>query len=118
MFSARRLLRTARPWARRLLGALVLGLQAAVAGLAAWEPRAELRLGVHTEQDGTNHVGMHNEATCALCSARAQSSLPTLPEPTLVAPQQVAVIAALRHDAPSVAEAYSLHSRAPPSFAV
>lgn len=109
-------LRIARPERRRLLGGLVLVLQAAMAGSALWEPRAELRLGVHIEQDGTRHVDVHNEATCALCSARAQSSLPTLPDPQLHAPRLAIAVAPRRHTAPSVTDASPLRSRAPPSL--
>lgn len=115
MISARRLRRLARPGARRILGALVFALQAVLAGSALWEPRVELKLGLHTEQDGTRHVDSHNEATCIICSARAQSSLPTLPEPTLDAPRLAIAIAPKTYTAAAFAEASPLHARAPPS---
>ena len=63
--------------ARHHVMALVaLVLQVAVAGSAVWEPRAEVLLGVHIEGEGTLHAAQHNEATCGLCSARTQDSLP------------------------------------------
>ena len=77
MASIHRLLRTARPWARRTLGVLVLVLQAALSLSAIWEPRGQVRLGVHAEQQGTRHVGTHNEATCTVCAARLLHAAPT-----------------------------------------
>ena len=110
------LVRRARPWLRRSLGGLVLVLQAAMATSGVWEPRVERWLGTHMEQDGTRHVTAHNEATCLLCSARAQSSLPTLADPLLQAPRLAIAVALRRHAAPSVTVASTLRSRAPPSL--
>lgn len=113
---SKHLLRGARPWLRRSLGGLVLVLQAAMTTSGLWEPRVERWLGTHMEQDGTRHVTAHNEATCLLCSARAQSSLPTLPDPQLHAPRLAIAVAPRRHTAPSVTDASPLRSRAPPSL--
>ena len=110
------LVRRARPWFRRSLGGLVLVLQAAMATSGVWEPRVERWLGTHMEQDGTRHVTAHNEATCLLCSARAQSSLPTLPDPLLHVSQLAIAVAPQRHAAPSVTDTSPLRSRAPPSL--
>jgi hypothetical protein len=93
---------------------LVTLLQVVIATSALWEPRKEVRLGNHVEQDGARHLDMHNEATCALCSARAQSSLPTLPEPALQGTHEVVVIAARQYDTPALTESSPLRSRAPP----
>ena len=106
-------LRTMR---HRIVAIAVLVLQVAVAASALWEPGAEMRLDTHAERNGARHVDLHNEATCLLCSARAQTSLPSLPEPTLDSPRQAAAASPLSYDAPSVADHAPRRSRAPPSL--
>jgi len=75
-------LRGSRRRLLRLTSLAVLFLQGAMALSPLAEPRDEARLSAHAEQDGTRHVNLHNEATCVLCSARAQTSMPApVPEP-------------------------------------
>jgi hypothetical protein len=62
--------------ARRVLGALALALQALVLSSAIWEPQPAARLGVHVEQPGTRHVGMHDEASCTVCAVRSLHAPP------------------------------------------
>ncbi|HLA90536.1 MAG TPA: hypothetical protein VJL28_08910 [Gemmatimonadaceae bacterium] len=71
-----RLLRRPRPWARRVAGGALLALHGALVLSPLVEPRSDGRGTAHVEQDGTRHVNVHNESTCALCSARTQTSMP------------------------------------------
>jgi len=108
-----RRLRLAR---HRAAAVVVVVMQLFVAASAIWEQSAQVRLGEHAEQQDAQHVGQHDEATCALCSVRSQTSMPSA--------QQETAVAALRAMAPVTAAVptrvaappSSTRSRAPPSL--
>ena len=104
--SRRRLLRCA--------SLAVLAMQWAVALSPLAEPHSEGRMSAHAEQDGTRHVNLHNEATCVLCSARAQSSMPAALADTLASTRPRVVAARVTHAALSRDDAPTNRSRAPP----
>jgi len=102
----------------RALALVALVLQVAVAGSAVWEPRAEVLLGVHIEGEGTLHAAQHNEATCGLCSARTQASLPSSGVAALDVASHAVGPAAQSEPRPAGARHFPTRSRAPPRLPV
>jgi hypothetical protein len=107
-------LRGSRRRLLRVASLALVALQGAVAVSPLIEPRTEALLGAHAEPDGARHVNLHNEATCALCSARAQTSMPAHVTPGIECARQQAIAALETHAAPSREDAHYNLSRAPP----
>lgn len=61
---------------RRVIGAVLLALQALIAGSWAAEPVRQVGLGAHVEDYGVRHVDLHSEANCLACAARAMHAAP------------------------------------------
>ena len=91
--------------ARRLLAVGLLALHGGIVTSPLWETHTIKRVGVHAEQHGARHVGMHDEATCAVCAVRSLHAAPAdRPEPVarfapLPATAVVTVGSAQSHDA-------------------
>lgn len=98
----------------RVASLALLALQGAVVASPLAEARSEGRLGAQAEQDGARHLNLHNEATCALCSARAQTSMPAHVTPGIECARLQAIAALETHAAPSREDAHYNLSRAPP----
>ncbi|MFI5309694.1 MAG: hypothetical protein ACHQQ3_00560 [Gemmatimonadales bacterium] len=98
----------------RVASLALLALQGAVVASPLVEPRGEGRLGAHAEQDGARHLNLHNEATCALCSARAQTSMPGQVTPDIECLRAQVVAALETYAAPTREDAHGTLSRAPP----
>ncbi len=109
--------RLASPWARRIIGALIIVLQAGVVSSAVWEPIATGPHGTHIEAEQRSHVELHREDSCQVCSLRHLQS------PTPVATTTVAVQPERLPDAGRAQEAgraprvSTYASRAPPALA-
>jgi hypothetical protein len=89
-------------------------LQIVIAVSPLVESREEGRLIAHVEQDGTRHVNLHNEATCALCSVRAQKAMPA-PAATPVGSARSPIAPTVAtYTAPLTVGATTNRSRAPP----
>ena len=108
------LLRDPRRKLLRLASLALLALQGAVALSPLVEGRSEQRLGAHAEQDGARHLNLHNEDTCALCSARAQTAMPAEPAPAIAGAALKVVAAMETYAAPAREQAHHNRSRAPP----
>lgn len=109
-------LRGSRRGLLRSASLAVLALQGAMALSPLAEPHRDGRVAAHAEQDGTRHANAHNEATCGLCSARAQASLPA---PVAVAPVSVrprVIATRVTESARSRDDVRTNRSRAPPSL--
>jgi hypothetical protein len=98
----------------RVASLALLALQGAVVASPLVEVRSEGHLGAHAEQDGTRHLNLHDAATCALCSARAQTSMPAQVTPEIDCPRLQVVAALETYAAPSREDAHYNLSRAPP----
>ncbi|MFI5311391.1 MAG: hypothetical protein ACHQQ3_09175 [Gemmatimonadales bacterium] len=98
----------------RIASLALVALQGAVLVSPLLEERYETRLDCHTEPDGTQHVNLHNEATCALCSARAQTSMPAQASPEIACPRLQIVAALESYAAPAREDTHNHRSRAPP----
>jgi len=73
---------------------------------------------VHLEQRDAQHPNQHNEASCALCSARATSMVASVPVcPLGEGLRRSIVVSAAASIAYSSDAGLDHHSRAPPSFA-
>ncbi len=112
-------LRSPTPRRVRVIAFLLLVLQGLVAAGPLLEPRHVADVPrVHAEQKDAQHAGMHNEDTCALCSARTQVSMPTAAEPPFALTGHVDVATQDRRVTPAVIERSSRKSRAPPTRSV
>lgn len=67
---------------RRTVSVALLALQAVIALSPVIERRHEASRGAHVEALGSRHLLAHDEATCAVCSARTLAI--DLPAPSLV----------------------------------
>ncbi len=100
----------------RVTAFLLLVLQGLLAAGPLLEPRHVTDVPrVHAEQKDAQHAGMHNEDSCALCSARTQVSMPAAMNPPLAPTDGVAIALRERRLAPAVVEQSSRNSRAPPA---
>ena len=107
-------LRRPRSSVRRLVALALFALQGGIVASPFMEPRSEGRLSAHAEQDGARHVNLHNEATCALCSVRAQTSMPAQGATEIACPRHETGTAMESYAAPSCEDAPNNLSRAPP----
>jgi len=98
---------------------LLLVVQALIAASPFYEPRNVGDLPrIHMEQKDATHVDLHNEHTCAVCSARTVFVvLPGPVCPLMVAGRQPMVAATAEQLAPSADVRVGSLSRAPPSLA-
>jgi hypothetical protein len=106
-----------RSLGQRLAAVALFALQGAMALSPLWEPGSEARLSAHAEQDGARHLNLHNEATCALCTVRAQTSMPAAASPPIVASQVHIAVASVAYAAPVAGASSTNHARAPPRSA-
>ena len=114
MYPVRSCRRRPDSWGRRLAASVLFALQIAVAISPLWESRGDGPLSAHAERNGARHVNAHDEATCALCSARAQASLTAFVAAPLAAPAMYLVPARLAGAAASRVTTATNCSRAPP----
>jgi hypothetical protein len=98
----------------RFASLALIAVQGAIALSPLVERRGEVRLGAHAEQDGARHVQAHNESTCALCMARAQTSMPAQGVPQGIQAQLQVVAAPEVFAGPPRAVPRDNLSRAPP----
>jgi hypothetical protein len=105
-------------WRVRSVALLLLVLQGLIAASPFYEPRNVADLPrVHMEQKDAPHVDLHNEDTCAVCSARAVfATLPGPVCPLIEAGRQLVVAAAAAEVSPSADARVGTLSRAPPSL--
>ena len=105
-------------WRVRSVAFLLLVLQGLIAASPFYEPRNVADLPrIHMEQKDAPHVDLHNEDTCAVCSARAVfATLPGPICPLIDAGRQAIVSAAAAQLAPSADARVGTLSRAPPSL--
>ncbi|MHB1313090.1 MAG: hypothetical protein ACYC3L_13825 [Gemmatimonadaceae bacterium] len=110
-----------RPLSRRVrsVAFLLLVVQALIAASPFYEPRNVADLPrIHMEQKDATHVDLHNEHTCAVCSAR--TVFVVLPGPACplidAAGRQALVAATAAGLAPSADVRVGPLSRAPPSL--
>ena len=101
-------------WRRRFAAVALFALQASVVSSAIWERQSHGRLSAHVEQDGTRHLNLHDESTCALCSQRAQSSMPAPAATPGVSGGQKIVPTLRTYSPPARIATATNHSRAPP----
>jgi hypothetical protein len=112
---ASRSCRSSRSLAQRVAALALFALQGAVALSPLWEPGSEARLSAHAEQDGARHLNLHNEATCALCSARAQTSMPSPAPQPIVGARELIVLVSKAYTAPVAVVSTTNLARAPPA---
>lgn len=105
-------------WRVRSVAFLLLVVQGLIAASPFYEPRNVGDLPrVHMEQKDAPHVDLHNEHTCAVCSARAVFAIVPGPVcPLLDVDRQPIVAAAAVELAPSADARVGTLSRAPPSL--
>ena len=113
---APRHLRSPQPLGRRLAALGLFALQGAIAVSPLLEQRSEVRLAAHAEQNGTRHDNAHNEETCALCSARAQTSMPATVAGAMETLRGSIVASLDSYNAPTRRDSSPRHSRAPPTL--
>jgi hypothetical protein len=106
-----------RSLAQRLAAVALFALQGAMALSPLWEPGSEARMSAHAEQDGARHLNLHNEATCALCSVRAQTSMPSPPAQSFGGSHIRIVMVTEAYTAPPAVVFSTNLARAPPSSA-
>ena len=53
---------------RRSAAAALMALQLLISAWPAMERRSEVRLDVHTEEQGNRHLFAHDETTCTVCT--------------------------------------------------
>ena|ERR1017187_10600632 len=100
---------------RRLTALALLALQGGIALSPFWEKSSEGRLAAHTEQDGTRHVGLHNEDTCIVCATRTMHAASTARTIEIVfAPRMLIVASVAPRAIPPHEPARTNLSRAPP----
>lgn len=103
---------------RRIVGGGLLALQAVIAGSWIAEPVREVRLGAHADDYGVGHFGLHNEANCLACAARAMHAAPASATEVVRAPAIVTgTEPASAHTVRPQAVPDTRHSRAPPASA-
>jgi len=109
-----------RPLTRRVrfVAFLLLVVQGLIAASPFYEPRNVADLPqIHMEQKDAPHVDLHNEHTCAVCSARAVfATLPGPVCPLIDAGRQLIVAAAAAEETSSADARVGTLSRAPPSL--
>jgi hypothetical protein len=99
----------------RTAALVVLALQVGIAASPVWEERPGVRLGAHAEEQGSRqHAEQHNEESCVVCAARAQSQTPASPMPEIAFESpDLAPLAREEYSANDV-RPVSTQSRAPP----
>jgi hypothetical protein len=107
--------RRSRLLGHRLVALALFALQGAIATSPLWERGSEGKLGMHAEQQGSHHAGLHNEDACAVCSVRSlHASVPLASGRSRSVQPRRAPLAVVRQAVPS-RDTESLHlSRAPP----
>jgi hypothetical protein len=115
MLDSDRSLRRSRFFGHRIVACALFTLQGAIALSPLWESGSQGRLGMHAEQEGSRHAGLHNEDACAVCSVRSlHASAPLQTGRSLAVQPKRAPLAVARQAAPT-RDSWSTHlSRAPP----
>ena len=105
-------------WRVRSVALLLLVLQGLIAASPFYEPRNVADLPrIHMEQKDAPQVDLHNDDTCAVCSARAVfATLPGPVCPLIDADRQSIGAAAAAEQSPSADTRVGTLSRAPPSL--
>jgi len=115
MTDAYHLLRQSLHRGRRLTALALIALQGGIAASPLWEPASEGRLAAHTEQDGAQHKGLHNEATCVVCAVRTLHASAADKPVSLMAAQPLRLVATVApHVMASRERVRTNLSRAPP----
>ncbi|HEY3285778.1 MAG TPA: hypothetical protein VGJ96_01510 [Gemmatimonadaceae bacterium] len=100
---------------RRAIATALLALQAVVAWLPLGEQRGAVRFDSHVEAPGSLHLPPHDDATCAVCAARALwGTAPQASAASLLPVLMEQVDIDVRAIAPAVGVKPDNHSRAPP----
>jgi len=109
-------MRTLLLW-RRVAAAALIALQGAIALSPMLERPHDVRRDAHVEALGSRHLLGHDEATCAVCSARTLVlDVPAEPAALFVATVRGRVAFAFAPVAHSTRLAPDNHSRAPPTL--
>jgi hypothetical protein len=108
-------LRRSRLFGHRIVAFALFMLQGAIALSPLWESGTRGKLGMHAEQQGSRHAGLHNEDACAVCTVRSlHASVPLQTSRSLAVQPRRAPLAVARQRA-SARDNWSTHlSRAPP----